>query len=134
MRIEQLSDHAQRAPEEAVNGVAWVNSLSGAGGPSSLKIDDVHFAPNSRTAWHSHPLGQVLVVTAGVGWVQAVGAQPQRISVGDIVTVAPQEVHWHGACETTGMTHIAIQQLGVDGAEATVYEHLTDRQIPERNG
>jgi len=87
----------------------------------------VTFEPGAWTAWHSHPLGQTLVVTAGCGRVQRWGELVQEIRPGDVVSILPGEKHWHGAAPTTGMTHIAIQGY-LDGKAADWMEHVSDEQ------
>ncbi|MCP3101106.1 cupin domain-containing protein [Myxococcus sp. K15C18031901] len=87
----------------------------------------VSFAPNARSAWHSHPAGQTLVVTSGTGWVQQWGAERQEIHVGDVIWTPPGVKHWHGATSTTAMTHTAIQE-SVDGKVVEWMEHVTDEQ------
>jgi quercetin dioxygenase-like cupin family protein len=85
------------------------------------------FEPGARTAWHTHPLGQTLIVTAGMGWVQREGGPIEDIRPGDIVWFPAGEKHWHGATPTTAMTHIAITEA-LDGEVVTWLEHVTDEQ------
>ena len=87
----------------------------------------VTFEPGARTAWHTHPLGQTLIVTAGCGWAQREGGPIEEIRPGDVVWFAPGEKHWHGASPTTAMTHIAIQEK-LDGKVVDWLEHVTDAQ------
>ena len=87
----------------------------------------VTFEPGARTAWHTHPLGQTLIVTAGFGWVQQWGGQIEEIRQGDVVWIPPGQKHWHGATATTGMTHIAIQEH-LDGKTADWMEKVSDEQ------
>ncbi|MCP3064164.1 cupin domain-containing protein [Myxococcus sp. K38C18041901] len=87
----------------------------------------VSFAPNARSAWHTHPAGQTLVVTSGTGWVQQWGGEKQEIRVGDVIWTPPGVKHWHGATSTTAMTHTA-QQESVDGKVVEWLEHVTDEQ------
>ena len=87
----------------------------------------VTFEPGARTAWHTHPLGQTLIVTAGCGRVQRDGGPIEEIRAGDIVWFQPGERHWHGAAPTTGMTHIAIAEM-LDGKVVEWMEHVTDQQ------
>ena len=87
----------------------------------------VTFEPGARTAWHTHPLGQTLIVTAGLGWVQRAGGPVEEIRPGDVVWFAPGEKHWHGATATTGMSHIAVQEK-LDGKAVDWMEHVTDEQ------
>jgi quercetin dioxygenase-like cupin family protein len=87
----------------------------------------VTFEPGARTAWHTHPLGQTLLVVAGLGWVQREGGPVEEIRSGDIVWFAPGEKHWHGAAATTGMSHVAIAEK-LDGKSVDWMEHVTDEQ------
>ena len=87
----------------------------------------VTFEPGARTAWHTHPLGQTLIVTAGCGWAQRIGGSVEEIRPGDVVWFSPGEKHWHGAAATTGMTHIAIAEK-LDGKVVDWMEHVTDDQ------
>jgi quercetin dioxygenase-like cupin family protein len=87
----------------------------------------VTFEPGARTAWHTHPLGQTLIVTAGRGWVQRVGGAVEEIFPGDVVWFPPGEKHWHGATATTGMSHIAIQEK-LDGKSVDWMEQVGDAQ------
>lgn len=95
--------------------------------PARIRAVTVTFEPGARTAWHTHPLGQTLVVTSGCGWAQTWGEPVQEIREGDVVWFAPGEKHWHGATATTAMTHIAIQEA-LDGKTAEWMEHVTDAQ------
>jgi quercetin dioxygenase-like cupin family protein len=87
----------------------------------------VTFEPGARTAWHTHPLGQTLIVTAGSGWTQREGGPVEEIHSGDVVWFPPGLKHWHGATATTGMTHIAIQEQ-LDGKVVDWLEHVSDEQ------
>jgi quercetin dioxygenase-like cupin family protein len=87
----------------------------------------VTFEPGSRTAWHTHPLGQTLIVTGGCGWARREGGPVEEVRPGDVIWFAPGERHWHGATATTGMTHIAIAER-VDGRSVDWLEHVTDQQ------
>ena len=87
----------------------------------------VTFEPGARTAWHTHPLGQILIVTSGFGWVQAWGGPVEEIRPGDVVWFPPDEKHWHGATPTTAMTHIAIQEA-LDGKVVNWMEQVSDEQ------
>ncbi len=87
----------------------------------------VTFEPGARTAWHTHPLGQTLIVTSGVGWTQCEGEPTVEIRAGDVIWCPPNHKHWHGATPTTAMTHIAIQE-SLNGSPVTWMEHVTDEQ------
>ena len=95
--------------------------------PARVRGAVVTFEPGARTAWHTHPLGQTLIVTAGVGWVQREGGPVEEIRPGDTVWIAPNQRHWHGATSTTGMTHIAIQEA-LGGEVVRWMEHVTVEQ------
>ncbi len=98
-----------------------------ANAPSRVTGASVTFEPEARTAWHSHPLGQTLIVTAGCGLAQHEGGPIEEIRPGDVVWFPPGEKHWHGAAPTTSMTHIAIQEQ-LDGKAVDWLEHVTDEQ------
>ncbi|MEU4525914.1 cupin domain-containing protein [Amycolatopsis sp. NPDC024027] len=115
MHVRHLPATSTAAPAEAVTGSAWITALAVPDGPSRTRVDRVHFAPGARTHWHRHPLGQVLVVTEGTGYVQRRGGPARLIRPGDTVRVAAGEWHWHGATDTTPMTHLAIEELPGDG-------------------
>jgi quercetin dioxygenase-like cupin family protein len=87
----------------------------------------VTFEPGARTAWHTHPLGQTLIITAGIGWVQREGGQVEEVRPGDVVWFEPDEKHWHGASATKAMSHIAIQE-NLNGKVVDWMEHVTDEQ------
>jgi quercetin dioxygenase-like cupin family protein len=87
----------------------------------------VTFEPGSRTAWHTHPLGQTLIVTSGFGWVERWGGPIEEIRPGDVIWFPPGEKHWHGATQTTAMTHIAIQEA-LNGKTVEWMEHVSDEQ------
>lgn len=87
----------------------------------------VTFEPGARTAWHTHPLGQTIIITAGIGWVQCEGGPVQEVRPGDVVWFAANEKHWHGASAANGMTHIAIQE-NLNGKVVDWMEKVTDEQ------
>lgn len=97
---------------------------------SSVTAGVVTFPPGARAAWHTHPAGQMLVVTSGVGWVQTRGEERQEIRAGDVVRIPPDIEHWHGASAENSMTHIAIQEA-VDGSAADWLSHVTDDEYAE---
>ena len=97
--------------------------------PARLRAVTVTFEPGARTAWHTHPLGQTLLVVSGSGWVQREGGPVEAIQPGDIVWFPPGEKHWHGATATTAMTHVAIAEA-LDGKVVDWLEHVTDAQYP----
>ena len=91
----------------------------------------VSFEPGARTAWHTHPLGQTLIVTSGLGWAQREGGPVEEIRPGDVIWFSPGEKHWHGATATTAMAHIAIAEA-LDGKIVDWMEHVTDEQYLAR--
>lgn len=108
-------------------GTVRMDPLISAPDPARLRGVSVTFEPGARTAWHTHPLGQTLIVTAGVGLAQKEGEPIQTIRRGDVVWFPPGERHWHGAAPETKMTHIALQEAE-DGNAVTWMEHVTDAQ------
>jgi len=112
------SQPSGRGDAEHFTGTVRVDPLFRTGAPARTHGASVTFEPGARTAWHSHPLGQTLIVTAGCGVAQGRGGPVQQIRPGDVVRFAPGEVHWHGAAATTAMTHIAIwEELEGTGAD-----------------
>lgn len=109
------------------SGAVRVDSRFSATAPATVGGGTVTFEPGARTAWHIHPLGQTLIVTAGVGLVQNWDGEIQEIRPGDIAWIPPGVKHWHGATVTTGMSHIAISQT-LDGKSVEWMEHVTDEQ------
>ena len=95
--------------------------------PARVSGASVTFEPGARTAWHTHPLGQTLVITAGLGWVQREGGPIQEVRPGDLVWFPPNEKHWHGATPRTAMTHLAIQEK-LDGKAVEWMEHVSEQQ------
>jgi quercetin dioxygenase-like cupin family protein len=116
-----------KGPAEYFTGSVRIDPLFRALDPSRTSGGSVTFEPGARSAWHTHPAGQILVVTAGSGWVQQWDGQTQEIRPGDIVRILPGQKHWHGATATTGMTHIAIQEH-VDGKNVDWMEMVSDEQ------
>ncbi len=114
------------APDHFTGSVR-VRSLFDPKAPGRSSGGEVTFQPGARTAWHTHPLGQVLIVTDGVGWIQQWGGPVQVIRKGDVVWTPPGVKHWHGATPTTAMTHIAIQEQ-LNGAAVNWLEKVTDEQ------
>jgi quercetin dioxygenase-like cupin family protein len=112
---------------EHFTGNVRVDPLHQANDPARVGCASVTFEPGARTAWHSHPRGQTLVVTAGCGRVRRWGGPIEEIRPGDVVWIAPGEKHWHGAAPTTAMTHIAIHEY-LDGKAADWMEKVSDDQ------
>jgi quercetin dioxygenase-like cupin family protein len=118
---------SQKGPEDYFTGSVRIDSRFQAASPARTGGGIVTFEPGARTAWHTHPLGQTLIVTAGRGWVQVEGGSKEEINPGDIVWFPPGEKHWHGATATTAMTHIAIAEA-LDGKSVDWMEKVTDQQ------
>lgn len=108
-------------------GTVRIDPLFQAPDPARVQGASVTFEPGARTAWHTHPLGQTLIVTTGCGWVQRDGGAVEEIRPGDVVWFAPGEKHWHGAASTTAMTHIAVQEK-LDTKVVDWMEQVTDEQ------
>jgi quercetin dioxygenase-like cupin family protein len=111
-------------------GAVRIDSLFEAPDPARVRGASVTFEPGARTAWHTHPLGQTLIVTYGCGWTQRWGGPIEEIKAGDVVWIPPGEKHWHGATATTAMTHIAIQEH-LDGKPVDWLEQVSDKQYKE---
>ena len=120
-----------KGPADWFTGVVRIDPLIGAPPPARVAGAQVTFEPGARTAWHTHPLGQTLIVISGLGRVQREGGEIQEIRPGDVVWFAPGEKHWHGASPTTAMTHIAIQEA-LDGKAVVWMEHVSDAQYTTR--
>jgi quercetin dioxygenase-like cupin family protein len=118
---------SRKGPEEWFTGSVRIDPLFEAEGDAHTGAGSVTFEPGARTAWHTHPLGQVLIVTSGFGWVQHEGGPIEEIRPGDVVRFAPGEKHWHGATPTTAVTHIAIQEHQ-NGKVVDWMERVTDAQ------
>jgi quercetin dioxygenase-like cupin family protein len=121
------SQPSGKGSAEYFTGTVRVDPLFAAPDPARVAGASVTFEPGARTAWHTHPLGQTLIVTAGCGWVQRLGGPVEEIRPGDVVWFAPGEKHWHGATPTNAMTHIAIQEK-LDGKVVDWMEKVTDEQ------
>ena len=126
MEINRTRPETQRGPAEWFTGDVYLDAIASASPPSRMNALSVHFTPGARTAWHTHPLGQVLYVTEGEGRVQRKGGPVEIIRPGDTVRFDPDEEHWHGAAPERFMTHIALQESGDDGKPAHWGEHVTD--------
>lgn len=128
MEIHRAGSRASaKGPGEWFTGAVRVDPLFQAGAPARVAGASVTFEPGARTAWHTHPVGQTLIVTDGVGRVQVAGGAIEEIRPGDVVWFPPGVKHWHGAAPTTAMTHIAIQEA-LDGRVVEWMEHVTDEQ------
>ena len=121
------SQPSGKGPAEYFTGAVRIDPLFEAPDPARAIGASVTFEPSARTAWHSHPLGQTLIVTAGRGRVQRWGSPIEEIGPGDVIWFPPGEKHWHGATPTTAMTHIAIQEQ-LDGKAVDWMEQVSDEQ------
>ena len=129
MDIKRIGSQASaKGPAEYFTGTVRVDPLFQAPDPARVVGASVTFEPGARTAWHTHPLGQTLIVTAGCGLVQRWGGGTiEEIRPGDVIWFPPGEKHWHGATATTAMTHIAIQEQ-LDGKTVDWMEKVSDQQ------
>ena len=118
---------SNKGPEEYFTGNVRVDPLIQAPAPARVVAASVTFEPGARTAWHTHPLGQTLIVTSGCGWTQCWGETKQEIRAGDVIWCPPEHKHWHGATSSTGMTHIAILEH-LDGKTVDWMEKVSDEQ------
>jgi quercetin dioxygenase-like cupin family protein len=116
-----------KGPADYFTGQVRVDPLFEAPEPARLRGATVTFEPGARTAWHTHPLGQTLIVTSGLGRAQRFGGEIEEIRPGDVVWFAPNEKHWHGAGSATAMTHIALQEA-LDGKVVDWMEKVSDEQ------
>jgi quercetin dioxygenase-like cupin family protein len=121
------SQPSGRGSAEYFTGAVRIDPVFQADDPARARGAAVTFEPGARSAWHTHPLGQTLIVTAGCGLIQSWGGPIKVIRPGDVVSCPPGEKHWHGASPTAGMTHIAIQEA-LDGKVVDWMEHVSDEQ------
>jgi quercetin dioxygenase-like cupin family protein len=130
MEIKRVGAQASaKGPAEWFTGTVRIDALFQAPEPALVSGASMTFEPGARTAWHTHPLGQTLIVLAGCGWAQHEGGAVEEIRPGDVVWFAPGEKHWHGATPTTAMTHIAIQEKK-DGKLVDWMEQVSTEQYP----
>ena len=128
MKIQRIgSTPSMKGPDDWFTGTVRIDPLFAPAAPARAGGGCVTFEPGARTAWHTHPLGQTLIVIAGSGFVQKWGEPLQAIHPGDVVSIAPGEKHWHGASSTTAMTHIAIQET-LEGSAVTWQEQVSAEQ------
>lgn len=128
MQITRIGSQASRkGPDDYFTGTVRIDHSFQAPEPARVGGASVTFEPGARTAWHTHPLGQTLIVTAGCGWVQREGGPIEQIRPGDVVWLPPGLKHWHGATPTTAMTHIAIAEA-LDGTNVEWLEKVDDAQ------
>lgn len=128
MKIQRAGSQASgKGPAEWFTGTVRIDPLFQAPAPARARGASVTFEPGARTAWHTHPLGQTLIVISGLGWVRRWDGPLEEIRPGDVVWFEPNEKHWHGASPTTAMTHIAIQEA-LDGQVVNWLEPVSDEQ------
>jgi len=128
MEIKRIgSQPSNIGPADWFTGTVRIDPLFAAPEPARVRAASVTFEPGARTAWHTHPLGQTLIVTAGCGWVQCERSTIEEIHPGDVVWFPPNEKHWHGATPTTAMTHIAFQEA-LNGKVVDWMEKVTDEE------
>ena len=125
------SQPSAKGPAEYFAGAVRIDPLFQAPDPARMVGNSVTFEPGARTAWHTHPLGQTLVVTAGCGRAQRHGGPIETIRPGDVIWISPGEKHWHGAGPTTAMTHIAIQER-LDGKAVDWMEPVSDAEYEQK--
>ncbi len=128
MEIKRIGSQASgKGPGDWFTGTVRIDSMFDRTDPARVSGAIVTFEPGARTAWHTHPLGQTLIVTSGCGWAQRDGGPVEEIRPGDVVWFPPGEKHWHGASATTAMTHVAIQEK-LNGSPVDWMEKVTDEQ------
>ena len=128
MKIERNGSRpSTKGPQDYFSGSVRVEPVFQVGDPMRLNAGSVTFEPGARTAWHTHPLGQTLIITAGLGWVQTEGGSIEEVRPGDVVWFPPGEKHWHGATPNTALTHIAVQE-SLNGRNVDWMEKVSDTQ------
>jgi quercetin dioxygenase-like cupin family protein len=134
MKIQRIgSQPSRKGPADWFTGTVRIDPLFEAPAAARVAGASVTFEPGARTAWHTHPLGQTLIVTAGCGRAQREGGPIEEIHPGDVISFAPNEKHWHGAAPNTAMTHIAIQESR-DGKAVDWMEEVSDEQYGVTSG
>ena len=128
MEIKKLEDRpSATGPADWFTGSVRIDPLFGSNDYARAAANCVTFEPGARTAWHTHPLGQTLIIISGIGWVQREGGKVEEVHPGDVVWFSPNEKHWHGASATIAMSHIAVQEQ-LNGKLVDWMEHVTDKQ------
>lgn len=131
IRVSRAAERSARpAPADYFTGQVTIEMLFSPEAPARTSAARVTFQPGARTAWHRHPLGQILIVTDGAGWVQEWGKPAIEIRAGDVVRIPPGVKHWHGAQANASMTHLAIQEQ-LEGQTAEWLEKVTDKEYPK---
>lgn len=132
MQITRSSVATNPGPGEWFTGVVYLDAVAAPSSGSRLSASSVHFTPGARTAWHTHPNGQTIYVTEGVGLCQRRGGPIEVIRPGDRVFFEPGEEHWHGATANRFMTHLAMLEVDDAGNSATWLEHVTDEEYGQQ--
>ncbi|QQL49837.1 (R)-mandelonitrile lyase [Mucilaginibacter ginkgonis] len=128
MEIKRIGSRpSAKGPADYFTGTVRIDPLNEPPEPARVSMALVTFEPGARTAWHTHPYGQTLIVTQGTGWVQKEGSGRENIFPGDVIYFEPNEKHWHGATATTAMSHIAVQEKE-NGSPVVWMEQVTDEQ------
>ena len=128
MQVTRIGSETNPGPADWFTGAVYLDQVAAPSGSSRVQASSVHFTPGARTAWHTHPNGQTIFVTEGVGLCQREGGSIEVIRPGDRVFFEPGENHWHGASPSRFMAHVAIQQQDETGAAVTWGEHVTEEQ------
>jgi quercetin dioxygenase-like cupin family protein len=134
MEITRNSIATRPGPGDWFTGAVYIDTVAAPAGGSRLSASSVHFTPGARTAWHTHPNGQSIYVTEGVGRAQRRGGPVETILPGDRVFFAPGEEHWHGAAPDRFMTHLALLEVDEEGNSADWGEHVTDEEYGHQPG
>ena len=132
MQVTRNSLDTNQGPSDWFTGIAFIDTIAAASDPSRAAAALVHFSPGARTAWHTHPYGQTIYVTEGIGRCQKRGGSIEEIRPGDRVYFEPGEDHWHGATPNRFMAHVAIQEVDETGTQVTWGEHVTDQEYHGR--
>jgi quercetin dioxygenase-like cupin family protein len=128
MRVTRSSEATQKGPADWFSGDVYIDTIAEVAAPWRTAAAIVHFTPGARTAWHTHPIGQTIFVTEGVGLCQREGGPVEEIRAGDRVFFEPGENHWHGAAPGRFMAHVAMQEADETGASVAWGRHVTDEE------
>jgi quercetin dioxygenase-like cupin family protein len=134
MQITRSSLDTTLGPSDWFTGAVYIDAIATPSGSSTISSSLVHFTPGARTAWHTHPFGQTIWVSEGVGLCQRRGGPVEVIRAGDRVFFEPGEHHWHGASPNRFMAHVAMQQVDDQGSAVTWGDHVTDEEYAQAPG
>ena len=126
MNFTQSGGQTAAGPDDWFTGTVYIDTIRNPDAQTAIGCAHVRFAPGARTAWHTHPRGQTLYVTDGIGYVARRGGEIREIRPGDVVYIEPGEEHWHGATADRFMAHVAMQEADQEGRVVTWLEHVTD--------